>query len=44
VNKTIYLTKEEAEWVKRQGPGWLRHVVKKYMKAYPDVMPAREVS
>lgn len=35
----FYLSEREKEWVREQGPGWFRMVVKKYMRAYPDGMP-----
>jgi hypothetical protein len=40
----FYVSEEEKAWIKRQGPGWFRMVVRKYIKAYPDKMPVKEKS
>jgi hypothetical protein len=42
VNKTIYLTEEEAEWVKLCEPGWIRKMVKHFMAKHPKGMPKDE--
>ena len=42
MNKTIYLTKEEAAWVKLGPPGWLRKMVQHYMAKNPKGMPKEE--
>jgi hypothetical protein len=38
----FYLSENEKEWIRRQGPGWFRLVVQKYMAAYPDKMPVKK--
>lgn len=38
----FYLSEEEKAWVKAQGPGFLRTLVKKYRKAYPERVPIKE--
>lgn len=36
MNKTIYLTPEENQWLKLQEPGFIRWAVRRYMVAFPD--------
>ena len=38
----VYLGDEEYAWVKKQGPGTVRLIVRDYMERYPDGVPVEE--